>query len=39
MNHIRTSNKLGHHDMAQVDTGVSWAIDKTLWMLTAHQDA
>jgi DNA-binding ferritin-like protein len=36
---IRTSNKLGHHDTAHFYTGVSWAMDKTLWMLTAHQEA
>lgn len=36
---IRTSNKLGHHDTAHFYTGVSWAMDKTLWMLTAHQQA
>lgn len=36
---IRTSNKLGHHDTAHYYTGVSWAMDKTLWMLTAHQEA
>jgi len=36
---IRTSARLGHHDTAHFYTGVSWAMDKTLWMLTAHQDA
>ena len=36
---IRTSNRLGHHDTAHFYTGISWAMDKTLWMLTAHQDA
>jgi DNA-binding ferritin-like protein len=36
---IRTSAGLGHHDTAHFYTGVSWAMDKTLWMLTAHQDA
>ncbi len=35
---IRTSNKLGHHDTAHFYTGVSWAMDKTLWILTAHQE-
>jgi DNA-binding ferritin-like protein len=36
---IRTSARLGHHDTAHFYTGVSWAMDKTLWMLTAHQQA
>jgi DNA-binding ferritin-like protein len=36
---IRTSTKLGHHETAHFYTGVSWAMDKTLWMLTAHQQA
>jgi DNA-binding ferritin-like protein len=36
---IRTSARLGHHDTAHFYTGVSWAMDKTLWMLTAHQEA
>lgn len=36
---IRTSARLGHHDTAHFYTGVSWAMDKTLWMLAAHQEA
>ena len=36
---IRTSARLGHHDTAHFYTGVSWGMDKTLWMLTAHKQA
>lgn len=36
---IRKSEKLGDQDTADLYTSVSRAMDKALWMLTAHQDA
>jgi DNA-binding ferritin-like protein len=35
----RTFDKLGQHATAHFYTGVSQAMDETLWMLTAHQEA
>ena len=36
---IRTAEKLGDQDTADLYTSVSRAMDKALWMLTAHQEA
>ena len=36
---IRKAEKLGDQDTADLYTSVSRAMDKALWMLTAHQDA
>lgn len=36
---IKAAEKLGDQDTADLYTSVSRAIDKALWMLTAHQEA
>jgi len=36
---IRSAEKLGDQDTADLYTSVSRAMDKALWMLTASQDA
>jgi starvation-inducible DNA-binding protein len=36
---IRKAEKLGDRDTADLYTSVSRAMDKALWMLTAHQEA
>ena len=36
---IKKAEKLGDQDTADLYTSVSRAMDKALWMLTAHQEA